>query len=115
MSNPWDALCKTYNADLVGGQLIAVIDGKHTTLGHVSQGQLVLTEAGLALSKVAPLDHDGDGKRGGRKPRAEKVAEQVVEPVVEPVAEITETITATDEINVELTSQEPVADPIDED
>lgn len=89
MSNPWDTLVERYNAEPVGGQLIALVDGKHTTLGYISNGQLVLTPEGQRLNEVAPLDHDGNGKRGGGRPKKTvDVADPEPAPEPEPEPEV---------------------------
>lgn len=53
MSNPWDTFLAS-GAELVAGQLIARVDGKHTVLGHVNLGQLILTEDGQAYVEKPP-------------------------------------------------------------
>lgn len=78
--------------ELIGGQLIVMHEGKHLLVGRHQDGVFLPEQTDAAKAFMAslpdPLDHDQDGKKGGRKPRAAKPAEPdaVAEPVVEPVA-----------------------------
>lgn len=70
MINAWDAIASKFNADMVGGQLIAFVNGKHVCLGTLTNGTFNLSLDGHALSnEVDELDHDGDGRKGGSKGR----------------------------------------------
>lgn len=77
--NKLDALAKAIGAQVVGGQMIALVDGKHEDLGRFdATGAFVPTpkceellaqhaagELAGAIASADPFDHDGDGKPGG--------------------------------------------------
>lgn len=46
-------------------------------------GAVRAAEEPKAAAKPDPLDHDGDGRKGGSKPRKKKVAPPVEEPVAD--------------------------------
>lgn len=53
----WRQLQKEYDASMVGGQMVAVVEGKHVLLGHLSNGEFIFSEAGEALAEPsAPAD-----------------------------------------------------------
>lgn len=109
--NPWDAIVAQLDAQIVGGQLIAVIAGKHVMLGHINHGQLVLTDEGKAAAeKVDRLDHDGDGAKGGsRRTRRPKEAAAEVET---PETGGDETLTAPVEVELTVADETAVGDQI---
>jgi len=68
MITPWDALASKFNAEMVGGQLIAHINGKHVCLGQLVGGVFYKSlEAEALAEQVDELDHDGDGRKGGSR------------------------------------------------
>lgn len=76
-----------YSAELVGGELIAVIDGKHEKLGVMSAGVFTPNTRAFEMANVSNLDHDADGERGGsrrgRKPREATPEPEVTETTLE--------------------------------
>lgn len=96
MATQWDWYFDTFKAEMVGGQLIAKIDGTATVLGNLNLGQLLLTEAGLALGDPSDqLSDEGAAAeavvKAARRKRA-PAEPAPVEPVVEP-ADIQLTVT----------------------
>jgi hypothetical protein len=90
MSNPWDKFTENEDlkADLVGGQLIGIVNGEHTVLGHVNDGELFLTDAGKAVKEAL----EAEQPRRGRRQRADTAPEAGIE------VELSDTVTTEDKL-----------------
>lgn len=89
---PWDIFVEheDLKADLVGGQLIGIVNGVHTVLGHVNDDELFLTDAGKAVKEA--ISESGEKPRRGRH-RAEAHNEPQAHNV-----EVSDSVTTTEQL-----------------
>lgn len=97
MPNSWDKFTENEDlkADLVGGQLIGIVNGVHTVLGHINDGELILTDAGRAVKDALAAEPP---KRRGRKPEAQADEAQADEPEKDIQTEFSDSVTTEDKL-----------------